>query len=158
MTMIDLEALGLTPELETMVLDAGTQAGQALTPAKAKRASGLMAKAEAAVKDGAVPPAPTFPVSNYWSQRKADAIHALVTAGDLEGLRAYEVGGTNTYAKALRRYRELCIGYLEAAPVIEIGAAKEPEVDTSDIPEVPQAVMAKAKVTRKKPAQKKAAA
>ena len=50
--------------------------------------------------------------------------------GDLEGLQTYALNGTNTYAKALRRYRDLCVEHVKAkaAPVVGVDMASGPDV------------------------------
>jgi hypothetical protein len=51
--------------------------------------------------------------SNYTYNRHADRIYKLMVAGDLDGLRAFSVEGRNTYARALVRYRDLAIRWLQ---------------------------------------------
>lgn len=51
--------------------------------------------------------------ANFSYNTHALRIYNMMKAGDLDSLRAKSIHGINTYAKALRRYRGLCIRYLE---------------------------------------------
>ena len=73
----------------------------------------ILADAEREVAFGRLPPAPTFPESNYWMTKHAFALHDLAVAGDLAAVQAYEIGGCNTYSRALRGYRDLLIAVLQ---------------------------------------------
>lgn len=65
-----------------------------------------------AVNEGRVPDKLVFPASNKWSQVKADRLHELAVAGDAAGIMAFQIGGTNTYSKLLRLYRDACLELL----------------------------------------------
>lgn len=71
------------------------------------------AKRDAAL--GRLPEAPVFPESNYWMTRHAFSLHELAVAGDIEAVRAFEIGGCNTYSRALRGYQALLLAVLEAS-------------------------------------------
>lgn len=123
MTKLAPEAYGFTPDLEASILSAGVAVGAARTAAKkAKKAKApkpvkeprktLVGPAWDAVNAGMQPPRMKFPLSNYWSQTKADALHEMMLAGDMAGLSATSILGINTYARALLGYRDACIAYL----------------------------------------------
>ncbi|CAB4122766.1 hypothetical protein UFOVP32_65 [uncultured Caudovirales phage] len=118
-----LEDLGYTDAIGATILAAGEAVGKAKSAAKPERKP-LLADALKAVQAGVEPAPPTFPISNYWSQRHADKLFALMQAGDEEGLNAFPINGCNTYAKALRAYREICLTYLAMTPVIAFSSAK----------------------------------
>jgi hypothetical protein len=92
----------------------------AQAPVDAPKRKSLMAEALKAVEAGQVPPPPVFPLSNYWMQARAAKLHELCLALNLEGLKAYEVTGSNTYSRALRKYQAICIAYLETAPKVPV--------------------------------------
>jgi hypothetical protein len=113
-------------DLEASILAAGDEAG-ALHPVKApKVAKEKVAKekapratiagaALAQALSGVVPTPPVFPASNAPAQRHVDAIHSLTLAGEVEKVAGYMIGGSNTYAKATRKYRDACLEYLKLA-------------------------------------------
>lgn len=131
MKKIAPEAYGLTDELADLIVGMGADVGAAKTallpekkapkpkPEKKSRQT-LTSAAWAAVRDGYQPPPLQFPVSNFWSQKHADKLHALMVAGDADGIAGYKIGGTNTYAKALRTYQAACLAHLETAPKIDL--------------------------------------
>lgn len=109
---IDLAELGLTEEITASILAAGT--AKATTPEKKSRAR-ITDAAWAAAKAGLMPPALTFPASNVYAQKHADKLRELGEAQDLVGLGNYHIGGTNTYSKALRSYRDAMVAYVQTA-------------------------------------------
>lgn len=87
-------------------------------PAQPKEPKAAKAKAAKAPKpakvhpdlalamQGVIPKLEVKSAANPSYQKKADALRSLACGGDLDGLKAYEIGGVNTYAKMLRRYRD----------------------------------------------------
>lgn len=73
----------------------------------------ILADAKRDAAFGRLPAAPTFPESNYWMTKHAFRLHELAAAGDVEAVRAYEIGGCNTYSRALRGYRDLLIAVID---------------------------------------------
>lgn len=106
--------LGITPELASLIYGLGEAAGAAI-PVPQKR-KGIVANAWAAVERGEMPEPLTFPASNIYAKVHADKLHALTEAGDRDGLSSYPIGGTNTYSKALRSYRDALLAYLDNQP------------------------------------------
>lgn len=91
-------------------------AKQAAKPkAKCGRKSMLTAAREAVAR-GELPEMLEFKSeANYTYNRHADNLHKLAVANDSAGLEAYAIGGTNTYSKALRGYRDLLVQYVKGA-------------------------------------------
>lgn len=104
--------LGLDPELVALIYGLGEAAGAAI-PVPQKR-KGLTAEAWEAVHAGRLPEPLKFPASNAHAQKHADALLAIANMGDEAGLHAYQIGGTNTYSKALRDYRDALLVYVSA--------------------------------------------
>jgi hypothetical protein len=104
--------LGLTPELVALIYGLGEAAGAAIPVPQKRR--GITAKAWEAVYAGKLPGPLAFPASNAHAQKHADHLHATAAAGDEGGLCAYPIGGTNTYSKALRDYRDALLVYVRA--------------------------------------------
>jgi hypothetical protein len=106
-------------DVAASILAAGEALGAAKTAAKAPTArSRITDAAWRAAEAGELPPALNIPTSNAWMQAKADALRDMAKARDAAGLAAYEVGGTNTYSKALRSYRDACLAYVTTAEAI----------------------------------------
>lgn len=88
---------------------------QAQTPTnspfpKASARRRLLADVERDLALGKEPPRLEFNSAvNYTYNRHAEALHALFQAKDAGGLAAYKLGGVNTYARALQRYRDLLL-------------------------------------------------
>lgn len=101
----------LTHEVESLVMAIAARKAAAHPPKKPGRKTMLLAHADA-VEKGNPPPPLEFKTVNYTYNKHADVIWKLGSAGDLEALQTMEIKGTNTYAKALRRYRDLFITYL----------------------------------------------
>jgi len=69
---------------------------------------------EAALR-GEMPPPPDFSAPTHARFRnKLASVVALAEAGDLDGLRAFEINPVSSSPKAIKRYRDLCIMALEA--------------------------------------------
>lgn len=102
--------LGITPELAALIYGLGEAAGKAIPVAKKRR--GLTAAAWEAAQRGELPPVPDFPASNAYAAKHAAALHGLAKERDSEALEQYQIGGTNTYSKALRDYRQALLAYL----------------------------------------------
>lgn len=102
--------LGLTPDLIALIYGLGEAAGDAI-PVPQKR-KGITADAWAAVERGEMPAPLNFPASNCYAQIHADNLLQMTEAGDVDSLKAYPIGGTNTYSKALRSYRDALLAYL----------------------------------------------
>lgn len=123
-----LEALGLTDDVLAALMAAqpapmpkpAAKATSAVKGPAVKREGGQIAAVLDAIKTDGVLTALSFPESNYWSQTHADKLLTLALAGDMKGVLEYKVGGTNTYAKRLRRYQEICLQFaqssIDAAP------------------------------------------
>lgn len=103
---------GIAPDVVSQILALGDAAGARATKPKKQRVT-LLTEAEQAVDRGEAPTCLTFPASNYWMQGKADALRAMALSRDTEGLMAFPVTGSNTYSRALRRYRDLCLEYVQ---------------------------------------------
>ena len=102
--------LGITPELAALIYGLGEAAGDAI-PVPQKR-KGITADAWAAVERGEMPGPLNFPASNIYAKVHADNLLQMTEAGDVDGLTSYPIGGTNTYSKALRSYRDALLAYL----------------------------------------------
>ncbi len=109
----------------------------------------LLSAAQAAASAGTLPPLLVFQSKRNASYNAhAQALHQLAAAGDLAGLTAYPVKGTNTYARALARYRTVLADYLSAAA--PPAAPEEPEA-------LEKPVAKKKPAAKTKPAKKPAA-
>ena len=78
-------------------------------------------------------------------------------AGDLAALREYHLGGSNTYARAVRGYRELLVSYAERKAIRETlqKAQKQATVGTakakqSKVKMLPKVASKKAKASKAK--------
>jgi hypothetical protein len=124
--MIDLKALGLTPEAEAQIMGAAAAVAATKAAVKVPRKS-LTREAWEAAKAGVLPPVPTFPLSNIHAQKKADALHKLAQEADFAALGNTVIGGTNTYAKALREYLAALLHYAQqkqAQEALDFNVAK----------------------------------
>lgn len=102
--------LGITDALAHLIYGLGEAAGDAIPVPK--RRKGITSDAWERAEQAKLPKPLSFPASNIYAQKHADALLALGRNGDAEGLAAYVIGGTNTYAKALRDYRDALLAYL----------------------------------------------
>lgn len=103
--------LGITPELAALIYGLGDAAGAAI-PVPQKR-KGITSDAWAAAERGELPGELGFPASNIYAKVHADNLRQLTEAGDRAALEAYPIGGTNTYSKALRSYRDALLSFLD---------------------------------------------
>ena len=91
------------------------KAKAAAQPAKASR-PGLLAAARKAVEDGKLPPVLVFTSAANWSyNRHSETLHEFAKDGDIKALVAYQIAGTNTYARALKGYRDLLVSAVKPA-------------------------------------------
>jgi hypothetical protein len=73
------------------------------------------AQIEADARAGTLPEPPDFSAETHKRFRnKLAAVVALAEAGDLNGLRAFQINPVSSSPKAIKRYRDLCIIALEA--------------------------------------------
>lgn len=70
---------------------------------------------EAEAKSGRMPPKPDFSAPTHARfRKKLDEVIALVEAGDIAGLKAYQINPISSSPKAIDRYRNLAVIALEA--------------------------------------------
>ena len=105
--------LGITPEIAELIYGLGDAAGEAIPVPKKRR--GLTSAAWEAAERGELPPMPDFPASNAYAAKHAAALQGLAKERNSEALEQYQIGGTNTYSKALRDYRQALLAYLTSA-------------------------------------------
>lgn len=115
-TSAKVEAHEVTPELEAFILGiaAGVADAKKATAKKRGRKS-MLTPVQQALESGQVIPLEFASAANYTYNRHADRIYKLALANDLEALEAIEIGGVNTYAKALRGYRDLLVAHLKGS-------------------------------------------
>jgi hypothetical protein len=83
--------------------------------AAATRPLGKRAEIEAAAREGKLPEPPDFSAETHKRFRnKLASVIERAKAGDLKGLRAFEINPVSSSPKAIARYRDLCIIALEA--------------------------------------------
>lgn len=112
--------LGLTPDLIALIYAMGEEAGEAIPVPQKRR--GLTASAWEAVERGEMPEPMEFPASNSYAKLHADNLRQLTEEGNKAALEAYHIGGTNTYSKALRSYRDALLAYLAILPKMQEAA------------------------------------
>ena len=79
------------------------------------RPLGKRAAIEAAAREGKLPEPPDFSADTHKRFRnKLASVVDLAKAGDLKGLRAFEINPVSSSPKAIARYRDLCVIALEA--------------------------------------------
>jgi hypothetical protein len=79
------------------------------------RPLGKRAAIEASAREGKLPSPPDFSAETHKRFRnKLASVVELAKAGDLKGLRAFEINPVSSSPKAIARYRDLCIVALEA--------------------------------------------
>jgi len=140
---------GMSDELAAAILQRGTAQGVAATKAPKERAS-LARKLMEQAKAGAFPGPVEFPSSNRHSQAHANKLRDLAIERNREGLEASMIGGTNTYAKILRAFRDALVVWLDTvAPPLGGKTGAEAEAD--------DAAAAKAKAMRDRMAKVRAA-
>jgi hypothetical protein len=84
-------------------------------PAGKQRPLGKRAAIEAAAREGKLPEPPDFSAETHkrFRNRLANVVE-LAEAGDLLGLRAFEINPVSSSPKAIKRYRDICVMALEA--------------------------------------------
>lgn len=145
-----LAALGATPE--ALALIAAAAEARCVTPQKAQRkelsptARPATLEAWKAAKAGVLPPPLQVPASNAHVAKRADALRKMAEEGRLSDLHAEQIGGTNTYAKALRSYRDALIAYLQTAFDLEAADAKHAAqmMDLAEVEDERNAIMKEA--------------
>jgi len=81
-----------------------------------KRSLGKRAQIEADARAGKLPAPPDFSAATHARFRnKLASVVELAKAGDLNGLRAFQINPVSTSPKAIARYRDLCVMSLEAS-------------------------------------------
>ncbi|APF36730.1 hypothetical protein BOQ54_04815 [Chelatococcus daeguensis] len=91
---------------------------QRATATKRERPFGKRAQIEADARAGKLPEPPDFSAETHKRFRnKLAAVVALANAGDLNGLRAFQINPVSSSPKAIARYRDLCVMALEAQGV-----------------------------------------
>lgn len=84
--------------------------------AKRGQPLGKRAQIEADARAGKLPEPPDFSAETHKRFRsKLAAVVALARAGDLNGLRAFQINPVSSSPKAIARYRDLCVMSLEAS-------------------------------------------
>jgi hypothetical protein len=86
-----------------------------LQAAAPRRPLGKRAQIETDARAGKLPEPPDFSAETHKRFRnKLAAVVALANAGDLNGLRAFQINPVSSRPKAIARYRDLCVIALEA--------------------------------------------
>lgn len=99
---------GVTPEITKLVMELGRKAAPKSAPKPARL--GPTAEVEQAVARGEFPPRLLISSeTNPGYQKRADRLHALAAAGDVEALKATKISGVNSYSKALALYRAILV-------------------------------------------------
>jgi hypothetical protein len=81
------------------------------------RPAGKRAAIEATAREGKLPQPPDFSAETHKRFRnKLASVVDLAKANDLKGLRKFEINPVSSSAKAIARYRDLCVIALEARP------------------------------------------
>lgn len=108
------EAMTFGAAAHEAMLD-GAEPAEALVEAAKGRMSAKHRAALEAAKRGELPAEPDFSAETHkrWRPKLAEVV-AMAKAGDLEGLRAYEIKPISTSPKAIDRYRNLAVVALEA--------------------------------------------
>jgi hypothetical protein len=84
-------------------------------PAGKQRPFGKRAAIEVAAREGTLPEPPDFSAETHKRFRnKLASVVELAKAGDLKGLRSFEINPVSSSPKAIKRYRDLCIVAIEA--------------------------------------------
>jgi hypothetical protein len=84
-------------------------------PIANQRPLGKRAAIEAAAREGKLPEPPDFSAETHKRFRnKLASVIDLAKAGDLKGLRSFEINPVSSSPKAIKRYRDLCIVAIEA--------------------------------------------
>lgn len=84
-------------------------------PKTERKPGGKRAEALEAAQRGELPAAPDFSAATHKPHRKKlEAVVAMVKAGDIEGLKAFEIKPVSSSPRAIARYRDLAVIALEA--------------------------------------------
>jgi len=79
------------------------------------RSLGKRAVIEVAAREGKLPEPPDFSAETHKRFRnKLASVVELAKAGDLKGLKAFDINPVSSSPKAIARYRDLCVVALEA--------------------------------------------
>jgi hypothetical protein len=101
---------GITSELTETIIGMATKKA---VPVKTSR-SQLLAQAREAAFLGFIPqPLTITSESNKGYEKKAMQLWELAFIGDIAGVKAMAITGTNGYAKAIREYQDILISVLE---------------------------------------------
>lgn len=125
-------------------------------PVKAPRPT-LVSAARKALDGGEAIPLLVFEsAANFTYNRHSTSLHQLWAAKDEAGLLAYVIKGTNTYAKALRAYRDVLVESVRREAVSKakapVEAIKAVTAKTKVAPKAKKIVAAKStKATARKP-------
>lgn len=80
-----------------------------------RKPAGKRAEALEAAQRGELPAAPDFSAATHKPHRKKlETVIAMVKAGDIEGLKAFEIKPISSSPKAIAKYRDLAVIALEA--------------------------------------------
>lgn len=115
--MVDAARQGAVPFVAHEGLVCAPKSAQLAQVPKGGRgkASGKRAEALEAAQRGELPAAPDFSAATHKPHRKKlEAMIAMVKAGDIEGLKAFEIKTVSTSPRAIARYRDLAVIALEA--------------------------------------------
>ncbi|GAA4175217.1 hypothetical protein [Shinella granuli] len=84
-------------------------------PKPERKPAGKRAAILEAAQRGELPAAPDFSAATHKPHRKKlEAVVAMVRAGDIEGLKAFEIKPVSTSPRAIARYRDLAVIALAA--------------------------------------------
>lgn len=84
-------------------------------PKPERKPAGKRAAILEAAQRGELPAAPDFSAATHKPHRKKlEAVVAMVKAGDIEGLKAFEIKPVSSSPRAIARYRDLAVIALEA--------------------------------------------
>jgi len=112
-TFEKVEAHEVTPALEAFILGIARGVADAKKAfAKKRGRKSMLTPVLEGLEAGTILPLEFASESNYTYNRHADRLHKLALEGNLEALEAIEISGVNTYAKALRGYRDALISHL----------------------------------------------
>lgn len=103
------------PEGFEGLLDGIASAVVAAKPPRKARVT-LLASVKAGLLAGEVRPLEFGSQKNPTYNRHSHALYEAALAGDREAVASYPILGVNTYARALRGYRDLLLGHLDAKP------------------------------------------
>jgi hypothetical protein len=108
--MTDLDDLGLDEKSMALIDAAADAAPKKEKSARIDRFSAARQELELGIM---IQPVQIGSVANKSEAKVANRLYGYYQAMDLPPLKAYLLGGTNTYAKALRQYRDMLVKSLE---------------------------------------------